>query len=140
MLNADGTAHESNGRATIDDDDNDFWFGFEQEYFIMDKNTQLPLGFPLGGYPGPQGLYYCSVGGRNTHGREFVEEHDLLFIVEQNRDGQMRTLLMAEGGVIPDKLVSVLCFNGQPITADFISNKISAHLSGNPLKKVAIGK
>ena len=71
---------------------------------------------------------------------EFVEEHDLLFIVEQNRDGQMRTLLMAEGGIIPDKLVSVLCFNGQPITADFISNKISAHLSGNPLKKVAIGK
>ena len=71
---------------------------------------------------------------------EFVEEHDLLFIVEQNRDGQMRTLLMAEGGIIPDKLVSVLCFNGQPITADFISNKISTHLSGNPLKKVAIGK
>ncbi len=30
---------------------------------------------PLGGYPGPQGLYYCSVGGRNTHGRDFVEEH-----------------------------------------------------------------
>ena len=29
----DGTPHESNGRATIDDDDNDFWFGFEQEYF-----------------------------------------------------------------------------------------------------------
>ena len=33
VLNADGSPHESNGRATIDDDDNDFWFGFEQEYF-----------------------------------------------------------------------------------------------------------
>ena len=33
VLNADGTPHESNARATIDDDDNDFWFGFEQEYF-----------------------------------------------------------------------------------------------------------
>ena len=32
----------------------------------MDVQTQLPLGFPMGGYPGPQGLYYCSVGGRNT--------------------------------------------------------------------------
>ena len=31
----------------------------------------LPLGFPVGGYPGPQGMYYCSVGGRNTHGRTF---------------------------------------------------------------------
>ena len=75
VLNSDGTPHESNGRATIEDDDNDFWFGFEQEYFIMDSRTDLPLGFPPGGYPGPQGLYYCSVGGKNTWGREVVEEH-----------------------------------------------------------------
>ncbi len=75
VMNPDGTPHESNARATIDDDDSDFWFGFEQEYFIMCTNTQLPLGFPAGGYPGPQGLYYCSVGGRNTHGRNLVEEH-----------------------------------------------------------------
>ncbi|WP_411031359.1 glutamine synthetase beta-grasp domain-containing protein [Spongiimicrobium sp. 3-5] len=75
VLNADGSAHESNSRAAIDDEDNDFWFGFEQEYFIMDVDTQLPLGFPIGGYPGPQGLYYCSVGGKNTWGRDLVEEH-----------------------------------------------------------------
>ena len=75
VLNTDGTPHESNGRATIDDDDDDFWFGFEQEYFIMDSKTLLPLGFPIGGYPGPQGMYYCSVGGRNTWGRDIVEEH-----------------------------------------------------------------
>lgn len=75
VLNADGEAHESNGRATIDDDDDDFWFGFEQEYFLMDSRTQLPLGFPIGGYPGPQGMYYCSVGGKNTWGRDLVEKH-----------------------------------------------------------------
>ncbi len=75
VLNPDGTPHESNSRATIDDADHDFWFGFEQEYFIMDTATQLPLGFPVGGYPGPQGLYYCSVGGKNTWGRDLVEEH-----------------------------------------------------------------
>jgi 2-oxoglutarate ferredoxin oxidoreductase subunit alpha len=63
---------------------------------------------------------------------EFIEDHDLLFIVEQNRDGQMRTLLMAEGGIIPDKLVSILCFDGQPITASYITNKINAHISGTP--------
>lgn len=75
VLNEDRTPHPTNARAKIDDDDNDFWFGFEQEYFLMDTHTQLPLGFPVGGYPGPQGMYYCSVGGKNTHGREVVEEH-----------------------------------------------------------------
>tara|TARA_Y100000590_G_scaffold92544_2_gene104656 strand:+ start:8042 stop:9868 length:1827 start_codon:yes stop_codon:yes gene_type:complete len=71
---------------------------------------------------------------------EFIEDHDLLFIVEQNRDGQMRTLIMAEGGIIPDKLVSILCFDGQPITADFISNKIRSHITGSPSKTVSGGK
>ncbi|MDF9797208.1 glutamine synthetase [Catalinimonas alkaloidigena] len=75
VMNPDGTPHPSNGRAKIDDDDNDFWFGFEQEYFIMDTETDLPLGFPRGGFPGPQGQYYCSVGGRYTWGRDLVEEH-----------------------------------------------------------------
>ncbi|MDH5553381.1 MAG: glutamine synthetase beta-grasp domain-containing protein [Nitrosomonas sp.] len=89
VLNPDGTPHESNSRAMIDDDlDDDFWFGFEQEYFIMDKHTQLPLGFPVGGYPGPQGMYYCSVGGKNTHGRNFVEEHaDLCIAAGLNFEG-----------------------------------------------------
>jgi glutamine synthetase len=75
VLNADGTPHESNGRATIEDDDDDFWFGFEQEYFLWDTLTNLPPGFPAGGYPGPQGPYYCSVGGSNAYGREVIEDH-----------------------------------------------------------------
>ncbi len=75
VLSADGKAHESNGRALIEDDDNDFWFGFEQEYFLWDPTTNKPLGFPAGGYPGPQGPYYCSVGANNAYGRDIVEEH-----------------------------------------------------------------
>ena len=75
VLNADGTPHASNGRATIDDDDNDFWFGFEQEYFLWNPETNKPIGFPEGGYPGPQGPYYCSVGAKNAFGRDIVEEH-----------------------------------------------------------------
>ena len=75
VMNADGTPHATNGRATINDDDNDFWFGFEQEYFLWDVDTQLPPGFPHGGFPAPQGPYYCSVGAANTFGRDCVEEH-----------------------------------------------------------------
>lgn len=75
VLNPDSTPHASNGRALIDDDDNDFWFGFEQEYFLWDPSTNLPYGFPSGGYPRPQGPYYCSVGANNAFGRDIVEEH-----------------------------------------------------------------
>lgn len=75
VLNADGTPHESNGRATIEDDDNDFWFGFEQEYFLWNLENNKPLGFPDGGYPAPQGPYYCSVGYGKAFGREIVETH-----------------------------------------------------------------
>ncbi len=75
VLSPDGSSHPSNGRALIDDDDNDFWFGFEQEYFLWDTKTDKPLGFPEGGFPRPQGPYYCSVGANNAYGRAMVEEH-----------------------------------------------------------------
>ncbi len=88
VLNADGTPHVTNGRATIKDNDNDFWFGFEQEYFLWDPETNLPLGFPANGYPSPQGQYYCSVGAKNAFGREIVEEHlDLCLEAGLNVEG-----------------------------------------------------
>ncbi len=51
------------------------WYGIEQEYFIIDKKTKLPLGFPSEGNPNPQGQYYCSVGAQNSFGRVIAEKH-----------------------------------------------------------------
>jgi len=88
VLSADGKAHPSNGRATIDDQDDDFWFGFEQEYFLWDPATNKPLGFPAEGYPAPQGPYYCGVGATRAYGREIVEEHmDLCIDAGLNIEG-----------------------------------------------------
>ena len=74
VMNPDGTPHPSNHRAGILDDEGT-WFGFEQEYFMMKDGR--PLGFPEGGYPEPQGEYYCGVGYKNVGsiGREIADTH-----------------------------------------------------------------
>ena len=59
---------------------------------------------------------------------DFIAEHDRVFVVEQNRDGQLRTLIMNEGGVDPGKLTAVLHYDGTPITARFIAGEIAARL------------
>jgi 2-oxoglutarate ferredoxin oxidoreductase subunit alpha len=57
--------------------------------------------------------------------KSFIGEHDQVFVVEQNRDGQLRTLLVNELEIDPAKLVRVLHFDGTPITARFISDAIA---------------
>lgn len=55
---------------------------------------------------------------------DFVASHDVIYVIEQNRDAQLRTMMMAELGASADKLVSVLNYDGAPITADTIINQI----------------
>jgi 2-oxoglutarate ferredoxin oxidoreductase subunit alpha len=55
----------------------------------------------------------------------FIRDHEQVFVVEQNRDGQLKTLLVNEGGVHPARLVPILHFDGTPITARFITEAIS---------------
>lgn len=73
VLAADGSIHPTNARGSFEDDD-DLWVAFEQEYVITNERG-APLGFPTGGYPGPQGPYYCSVGETVAKGREVMEDH-----------------------------------------------------------------
>jgi 2-oxoglutarate/2-oxoacid ferredoxin oxidoreductase subunit alpha len=57
---------------------------------------------------------------------EFIAAHERVFVVEQNRDAQLRTLIVTEGEVDPAKLVPVLHYDGTPITARFIAGEIGA--------------
>ncbi len=71
----DGTPHPTNTRGLTDAEAiKDYWFGFEQEYVLMNDSGR-PIGFPGGGYPEPQGPYYCAVGYQYVAGRDIIEEH-----------------------------------------------------------------
>jgi len=74
VLNSDHTPHNSNYRteckAFIGDE---WWFGFEQEYFFYQDGE--PLGWKKDEEPAPQGQYYCAVGSENVAGREISERH-----------------------------------------------------------------
>jgi 2-oxoglutarate/2-oxoacid ferredoxin oxidoreductase subunit alpha len=59
---------------------------------------------------------------------EFVGDHDEVFVVEQNRDAQMRVLLTTDLGISPARLTPVLHFSGMPITARFIVREIASRL------------
>ena len=89
VLNTDMTPHESNTRAGCVEvaeryADHKPWFGIEQEYTFFKDGR--PHGWPVGGFPAPQGGYYCGVGADEIWGRDVVEDHlSLIHISEPTR-------------------------------------------------------
>lgn len=78
VFNPDGTPHSSNTRAPLRavverNAHQDVWLGIEQEYTMFQKGR--PLGWPEGGYPAPQGPFYCGVGADEAFGRPLAEKH-----------------------------------------------------------------
>jgi 2-oxoglutarate/2-oxoacid ferredoxin oxidoreductase subunit alpha len=70
----------------------------------------------------------------------FIAAHETVFVVEQNRDAQLRTLLVTEQELNPAQLEPVLHFDGTPITARFIVEAIAGHLRRHNVQPISKGK
>jgi glutamine synthetase len=78
VFDAEGKPHKTNTRALLRNvaekhAAQEAWYGMEQEYTMFRNNR--PLGWPEGGYPAPQGPFYCGVGADELFGRSIVEKH-----------------------------------------------------------------
>ena len=68
---------------------------------------------------------------------DFIEAHDFVFVVDQNRDAQMRALLIAEGDLNPAKLVPLRHYAGLSISADRIRAEVLAHFQARKLPRLS---
>jgi 2-oxoglutarate ferredoxin oxidoreductase subunit alpha len=77
------------------------------------------------------GLNYCRIKAFpfTDAVKDFLEKHEVVYVVEQNRDAQLRTLLILDAGGEPKKLVSLLHYNGMPINAGFVVDAVQNEIS-----------
>jgi 2-oxoglutarate ferredoxin oxidoreductase subunit alpha len=71
---------------------------------------------------------------------EFVASHNKVFVVEQNRDAQLKTLLVNDAGVNPASLIPILHYDGTPITARFITDAVAAQVRKLNVRPIQSGK
>ena len=91
--------------------------------FLADDGVRLDT-MRIRGFPFPDAVV------------EFIDAHEFVFVVEQNRDGQMKTLLVNETGCDPAKMVSVLSYGGLSISADTIRERVRRHYDENNLARL----
>ena len=70
---------------------------------------------------------------------DFIAAHERVFVVEQNRDSQLRSMLVNEFGIDPARLVPILHYDGTPITARFIAGTITEHMRAAKIKSIQSG-
>jgi len=77
------------------------------------------------------GINYCRIKAFpfNDAVKEFISRHELVYVVEQNRDAQLRSLMILDLEVNPACLVPVLHYDGLPITAEFVTRRIREELA-----------
>ncbi|HEY9238482.1 MAG TPA: 2-oxoacid:acceptor oxidoreductase subunit alpha [Burkholderiaceae bacterium] len=71
---------------------------------------------------------------------QFIAAHETVFIVEQNRDAQLRTLVVTEHEIDPARLVPILHYDGTPITARFITEAIAKHVRSHNVEPITKGQ
>jgi 2-oxoglutarate ferredoxin oxidoreductase subunit alpha len=68
---------------------------------------------------------------------DFIHAHDQVFVVEQNRDAQLKSLIVNEGAIDPARIISILHYDGTPITARFITDAIAERMALTARKEAA---
>jgi 2-oxoglutarate ferredoxin oxidoreductase subunit alpha len=72
--------------------------------------------------------------------KAFIDQHEQVFVVEQNRDAQLRSMLVNELQVDPSRLVPILHYDGTPITARFIVRAIRDRMPGAGVRPLQAGR
>jgi 2-oxoglutarate ferredoxin oxidoreductase subunit alpha len=133
VRNGRNAATKSKGKASLSD----------EASLIADKSVRVPSGvifFGTSTYAAVEAMELLADEGIELNAmrarafpfgksfRDFVDAHERIFVIEQNRDAQFRSLMMIELGTAAAKLVSVLNYDGMPITADNILRQIKREL------------